>query len=136
MKKYGFALFLCACILISGCITGSDEDNAKDVVRDYYAAYNDRDSQSIVSLYSSEVITGAGGKDTFSENLSSVLDLADQLNRNLKIVRFLNVRILDDKAFVYFDVNLKDDERDETTNVTFELVKEGGKWKISSIGES
>jgi hypothetical protein len=134
MKKYLFALLLCACILCSGCITGSDEDNAKDVVRDYYSAYNDRDAESIVSLYASEVIDGAGGEETFGDNLSAVLDLADQTNLTLKIVRFLNVRILDDKAFVYFDVNLVDDTRDETTNVRFELIKEDGKWRISSIG--
>jgi hypothetical protein len=131
MNRRSFALIMvCSCILFSGCITGSEEDNAKDVVRDYY------DATATVSLFASSVIEGAGGKDTFKENLASVFDAADQSALQLKIVRFLNVRISDDTAFVNFDVRLTDVDRDQESNVTFKLVKESGKWKILEMKET
>ncbi|MCC7569120.1 MAG: nuclear transport factor 2 family protein [Candidatus Methanofastidiosa archaeon] len=137
MNRRSFALIMvCSCILFSGCITGSEEDNAKDVVRDYYSAYNSRDATATVSLFASSVIDGAGGKDTFKENLASVFDAADQSALQLKIVRFLNVRISDDTAFVNFDVRLTDVDRDQESNVTFKLVKESGKWKILEMKET
>lgn len=135
MKKLLAVSLVIACILFSGCINGSEEDNVKDVVRDYYSAYNSRDAEAVVGLFSSTV-SGSGEEfDTFVANLENVMTAADESNLELKIMRFLNVRIIDDEAAVNFDVQLTDDEREIYSNVTFELVKEEGKWKILEMVE-
>ena len=124
-----------ACIFSSGCISGSDEDQVKDIVREYYSAYNDRDAETVVDLFSSQMIENNGGKDTIIENLENIFEVADETNLELKIVRFLNIRFLNETAFVNFDVRLIDLERNIESNLTFKLGKEDGMWKILEMIE-
>ncbi len=135
MRKTIIIFLLCGCLLCSGCITGSEEDHAKDIVRAYYAAYNNRDAEAIVDLFTDEVIESAGGRQTMVDNLKNVFNSADETNLNLKIIRFLNVRIINDGAKVNFDVNLHDDSRDMVSNLTFNMRKVDGKWKIEKMIE-
>lgn len=128
-------LLLSVCIFASGCISGSEEDHVKDIVREYYSAYNNRDPDTVVDLFSQELIDNNGGKDTIAANLGNVFALADETELELKIVRFLNIRFLNEVAFVNFDVRLTDFERNEESNLTFKLVKEEGNWKILEIIE-
>jgi len=128
-------LLLSVCIFASGCISGSEEDHVKDIVREYYSAYNNRDSDTIVDLFSQELIEGNGGKETIVSNLGNVFVLADETDLELKIVRFLNIRFLNEVAFVNFDVRITDIERNVESNLTFKLVKEDGNWKILEMIE-
>ncbi|RZN46171.1 DUF4878 domain-containing protein [archaeon] len=136
MKKALIISLLIASLLCAGCIGGSEEDNAKDVVRSYYNAYNNHDAETIVTLFSDDMVESSGGPEKLKSSLEQVFTSAEETNLSLKIIRFINVRILDDTAYVNLDVELKDDEREQMSNLTFKLKKnDKGTWKIDKITE-
>ncbi|MBN1785569.1 MAG: nuclear transport factor 2 family protein [Candidatus Methanofastidiosa archaeon] len=135
MKRMLLILLMFACIFSSGCISSSDEDNVKDVVREYYSAYNNRDSDTVIDLFSQELLEKNGGKDTIKANLEDLFTMADDTELELKILRFLNIRFLNETVFINFDVRLTDVDRNEEFNLTFKLVKEEGMWKILEMIE-
>jgi len=130
MKRLLILMLFLACIFSSGCISASEEDQVKDIVREYYSAYNDRDAETIVDLFSTEMVENNGGRETIIENLENTFNVAEETELELKIVRFLNIRFFNDTAFINFDVRLTDVERNLESNLTFKLTKEDGRWKI------
>ncbi|HPR41996.1 MAG TPA: DUF4440 domain-containing protein [Candidatus Methanofastidiosa archaeon] len=135
MKRLLILLLVLTCLMSSGCLSGSEEDQVKDIIREYYSAYNDRDAETIVDLFADDLIEEGGGRETIIENLQIVFSLADETGLELKIVRFLNIRFLNNTAIVNFDVNLKDVDRDTQANLTFKLTKEDDTWKILEMIE-
>ncbi|HOP09569.1 MAG TPA: hypothetical protein PLC12_05080, partial [Candidatus Methanofastidiosa archaeon] len=100
MKRLLILLLVLTCLMSSGCLSGSEEDQVKDIIREYYSAYNDRDAETIVDLFADDLIEEGGGRETIIENLQIVFSLADETGLELKIVRFLNIRFLNNTAIV------------------------------------
>jgi hypothetical protein len=128
------ALLLAAAGLATGCGTAGS-DSAKDfsgvredvagTVEDLESAARSSDEDEICTrlLAGALIDTLRSGGQSCTSAVSDALDDADTFDLTVK-----SVTVTGDKATAVVD------SKEKTANDTFALVKEGGRWKISSFG--
>jgi predicted lipid-binding transport protein (Tim44 family) len=121
------ALVLALTAALSACGGGDDAEDARQVVRDFVQATNDRDGDTLCGeLLTREYLekaTGATG-DKAEEACKKQLDLITGLK--LRLVSVEEAKVEDDKATVRATIATGG----QRGRHTFVLAKEDGHWKL------
>ena len=122
-------LALLLTLALSACGGGDDNGDAKQAVRDFVQATNDRDGDrlcgDLLSQEYMEKATGASGdeaKDACKQQLGLITGL------RLRLIKLGKPKVDGDKASVTATIAIGS----QRTPRSFRLEKEGGDWKLAS----
>lgn len=120
-------------VVVAGCGGGSDEDEAKATVTQFFTAIAKQDAAKLCDdLLTKDFIqqsTGATGDQAGKECRSQFKSLRAA---NIKLAKVNKVKIDGDKATVTATVEAQGQSRPQV----FRLKKEGGDWRLAGGGAS
>jgi hypothetical protein len=116
-------------LALGGCGGGDSEGDAARVVREYFTAANERDADKYCDelvtdafLQQTTLATGDGARRECREQLKTVK------RPRIEVVDIKRTEIQDDRASVIAELSVGVERREQT----FELVKEGGEFRLNS----